>query len=82
MHSLRELRKQAGYSIGEMAMALGLPKATYQCYEDGSRACPDGVPGKMQSIVEKDREFLAGLPARVDARINAEFPKGGIPYGP
>ncbi len=64
--SLRRLRLQIGYSIAEMAEDLNLKKATYQCYEDGSRRAPDDIEQKMRATLVMDKAFMDGLPARID----------------
>lgn len=75
MH-LKELREEMGYSTREMAVCLGVPASTYQCYEASRRKCPDKIIQQMFKIQEQDRLFMEQLPARVDAHIAVEYPHG------
>lgn len=65
-----------GYSIGEMALCLGVPKATYQCWDNNRTPTPEHIRDKMLKIQAQDREFMAALPARLDAVLAVEFPHG------
>lgn len=40
---IKSIRLQLRYSISEMAESLGLKKATYQHYDDGSRSTPEAI---------------------------------------
>jgi predicted transcriptional regulator len=75
---LRQLRMDMGYSLGEMAELLKVPKATYQCYENGRRTMPPGFINRVREWQQIDLDFFAGLNERVDARVEAEF-DGVIP---
>lgn len=48
-----------------MATVLGLKKATYQCYEDGSRECPAEVMQRAEAQLQRTREYWAGMDKRI-----------------
>lgn len=73
---LRAIRLHIGFSIREMAVELNLNAATYQKYEDGSRTLPAEVLNGARATKQKVDDFMAGMPARIDARIVEEFPNG------
>ena len=73
---IKLLRTEIGYSIGEMAQCLGISKATYQGYDSGRRKAPESIAMEMIRIRDIDKEFMAGLPARVEKRLDKEFPRG------
>lgn len=66
---LYALRKEMGFSIREMAAELQLHPATYQGYESGSRTAPPSVVESARRSARKVAEFMAGIPARVDANL-------------
>ena len=72
MQTVRQLRLEMGYSIGEMALCLGLSKATFQVYDNGRTPPPEGLLDNMLHQRAKDAAFMAGIPARVDERLKAE----------
>ncbi len=74
---LKDLRLAIGFSMSDIAVCLGVPKSTYQRYEDGTAAIPDPVERAALELKTINEEFIATAPARIDARINREFP-GGI----
>ncbi|QEM66721.1 helix-turn-helix transcriptional regulator [Geobacter sp. FeAm09] len=73
---LRKIRLNIGFSIREMAADLNLHPATYQKYEDGSRTLPAEVLKMACELKQKVDEFMAGMPARIDARIEEDYPHG------
>lgn len=77
--ALKALRLEMGYSIGEMAQLLGIHKATYQGYETGRRQAPKGLIGRVREWQRRDREFMAGMTGRIDARLEVEGFGAGIP---
>lgn len=66
---LYALRKEMGFSVRDMAAELQLHPATYQGYEDGSRTAPTNVVASARRSAKKVAEFMAGIPARVDANL-------------
>ena len=77
MHEeLKQIRLEMGFSFGDMANELGLAKSTYQNYEDGRRKIPQHVIEQAMHSSQKVREFMASAPARIDERINKQFPHG------
>lgn len=73
---LRQIRIEMGYSIQEMADALGLKKATYQCYEECRRRDPEGLHALMLYLQEIDRRFMAELPGKLEVKVAKQFPHG------
>jgi transcriptional regulator with XRE-family HTH domain len=67
MQSLKDIRERLKYSIAEMAQCLGMPKATYQCYENGSRKVPFQVFLDAEIVYQKHTNFTKEY-----------FSKGGI----
>lgn len=76
---LRALRLEMKFSIGEMAAILNVPKGTYHGYETGRRPMPDGFINRVRDWQQQDLEFMAGLPARVDAQLAVDGFDSGIP---
>lgn len=74
---LKRLRREMRYGVCDMYAVLGLPRRTYQDYESGRRGIPQDVAAKARELHRRDREFMAGLPARIGAAIDRQFP-GGI----
>lgn len=75
----RRLRQEMKCGVCDMYRALGLPRRTYQDYESGRRGIPAHVAAQIRAIHQRDREFMAGLPARIEARVLRDFPGGVIP---
>ena len=73
---IKEAREELRFSFREMAQALGIPASTFQSYHDGRRPVPFAVLLRVERLRRKVRRFMAGLPARVDARLAVEFPNG------
>ena len=76
---LKALRLEMKFSIGEMAGILNVPKATYQGYETGRRSMPAGFINRIRDWQQQDLEFMAGLPARIDAQLALDGFGFGIP---
>jgi len=74
--NLKELRHKIGFSMTDIALCLGIPKSTYQRYEDGSAEPPPAVQRAAQELLQINETFIAELPARVDARLAKENPLG------
>ncbi|MRR33178.1 XRE family transcriptional regulator [bacterium] len=74
---LKRLRREMKYGPCDMYRALGLARRTYQDYEAGKRGIPQDVAVKVRGLHRRDREFMAGLPARIGAALDHDFP-GGI----
>jgi transcriptional regulator with XRE-family HTH domain len=74
----RELRLKMGYSIGDMAQILGISKATYQGYDQGTRTPPQEVIKAMDGALERDRNFFARYAAggAFDQEIDRLYPRG------
>ena len=64
---LRNLRQKIGFSMSDIAACLGVPKSTYQRYEDGSSAVPANIERAAMELQQINDEFMAGLPGRVDS---------------
>lgn len=76
---LKRIRIEMKFGVCDMYRTLGLPRRTYQDYEAGKRGIPEDVARRVREAHRRDREFMAGLPARIDAAIEREFPGGVIP---
>ncbi|MEI7815569.1 MAG: helix-turn-helix transcriptional regulator [Desulfuromonadales bacterium] len=76
---LKALRLEIKFSIGEMAAVMGVSKGTYQGYETGRRPMPSGFINRVRDWQQQDMEFMAGLPARIDAQLALEGFGFGIP---
>ncbi|MDA8428913.1 MAG: hypothetical protein M0T70_06620 [Geobacteraceae bacterium] len=75
----KRLRQEMKFGVCDMYRTLGLPRRTYQDYESGRRGIPQDVAAQIREAHRRDREFMAGLPARIDAALKREFPGGIIP---
>ena len=76
---LRATRLAMGYSMGELAQQMKIHKATLQGYEEGRRKIPDGFIERVKEQQQLDREFMAGIPQRVDEHLMLEGYASGIP---
>lgn len=72
---LRTIRKSF-CSIGEAAELLGIPKSTYQRYEEGTAKVPDDIADKITTASKTINSFMTKLPALLDKKIVAQFPLG------
>jgi transcriptional regulator with XRE-family HTH domain len=63
---MQKIRLSMHYSIAEFAELLGYPKATYQCYENGTRPLPEGILKIAQDAKNRDVKFFKDLPKRLD----------------
>lgn len=72
---LKQIREACDLSIANFAACIGLKKATYQCYEDGSRKAPPEVMEKAQTQLERTRAYWAGMDQRIDERLKGR----GVP---
>lgn len=73
---LKQLRHRIGFSMGDLSKCMGLKKSTYQRYEDGTAAIPSYVERAALETEQIAILFMETAPARIDARINREFPLG------
>lgn len=74
---LKALREEMHLDLKSMALVLDkMPYRTYQDYEYGKRGIPEDVSKKVFEAHRKDREFMAGMAARIDAEISRQFPLG------
>ena len=73
---LRNLRIRIKFGMSDMALCCGCPLSTYARYEDGTAAVPAGIERAALELETINREFMEGLPGRVDARLAEE---GGLP---
>jgi len=72
-HTLKQIRLSMHYSIAEFAELLGYPKATYQCYENGTRPLPEGILKKAQDAQKRDVKFFKELPKRLDKELEGKM---------
>ena len=74
---LKALRQEMHMDMRSMSLILDkMPYRTYQDYEYGKRGIPESVAERVREAHRKDREFMAGIVARVDEEINRQFPMG------
>lgn len=78
----KRLRHEMGCAPCDMYRLLGLPRRTYQDYEAGKRGIPQSVAAQIRDAHRRDREFMAGLPARIETWILRDYPDGIIPSTP
>ena len=64
---LKQLRTKLGYSMADFAACLGVPKSTFQRYEENSAAIPQVIKRRAHELATIDRVFFAGINSRVDA---------------
>ena len=74
---LREIRLDLGFKPQHMRAVLGgLPRRTYQDYEAGKRRVPVETLRMARQVWQRNREFMATLPARLAALIERNHPTG------
>lgn len=73
---LRDLRLKIKFSMADFALCVGVPKSTYQRYEDGSAAIPPAIERAALELEKINIQFNETSVARIDARIAREFPHG------
>jgi predicted transcriptional regulator len=73
MQTLKDIRAECRLSIGVFAKCLGIPKATYQCYESNTRTVPPVVLREAEAQLERSRKYWSEMDARLDAHL-----KGGV----
>jgi DNA-binding transcriptional regulator YiaG len=76
---LKNIREEIGFAPRDMYRTLGIPWRTYQDYEAGKRGIPDDVASAVLVELKWNREFMTGLPCRVDRDLEREFPGGVCP---
>jgi transcriptional regulator with XRE-family HTH domain len=69
MRTMREIRKELGFSYGTMAKSLGLEKATYQGYDTGRSPTPRAVMLEALKVLRRNRNFWRSMPKRIDANL-------------
>ena len=75
--SVRKVRRDIKFDMYSMAACLGIPKSTYQRYEDGSAKTPPEIMRAALELRQINETFITGLPGRVDARIEEDKKKKG-----
>lgn len=65
---LEEIRIAMRLDKVSMAILLGIAYRTMQDYEADQRRTPERVATKARELYVKDREWVAGIPARMDER--------------
>lgn len=75
---LKQIRKAMRFEPRDMRATLALPgkkpipRRTYQDYEAGKRGIPADLAARIRELFKRDREFMAGIPNRVDAAERGE----------
>ncbi|BDV42414.1 hypothetical protein GURASL_13370 [Geotalea uraniireducens] len=75
----KRLRSEIKLGPCDMCRILGIPRRTYQDYEAGRRGIPESVATQIREAYRRNREFMAGLPARIETWFFRDFPGGVIP---
>lgn len=79
---IRSVRLALDWSYSEMAELLGLRKATYQCYDDGTRETPGDVlelAQKSLCLVKQHSELIRERykpGGEAEQEIHKKYPKG------
>jgi DNA-binding transcriptional regulator YiaG len=76
---LRLIRLEVNLAPRDMRTLLGLCRRTYQDYEAGRRGIPREIATQAREILQRNRHYMAGLPARIAAAVTRDFPDGVIP---
>lgn len=76
MQTIRQMRLAMKLSFGEAAEFCGVPKATYQRYDEGTARVPPEVTEKMTAAWKRDRTWMSGMVKRIEADIDRRFPRG------
>jgi hypothetical protein len=73
---LRSIQEEIKFDAPSMAASLGVTIRAYRNYLYGANAIPDVVDRNALELLHINREFIRTAPARIDARIDREFPHG------
>lgn len=73
---LREIQRKIKFNAPSMALCLGIKYRTYRNYYYGMNRIPEHIAVKVLDLEQKNNEFIAGIPARVDYHVNKQFPNG------
>jgi len=73
---LRALRQEIKFDMRSFATCLGIPTSTLQRYEDGSATVPERIVRAAHELRQINVTFMQGLPDRIDAKVDEEFPNG------
>lgn len=75
---LRHIRQEMKLPPRDMRSILvppgqpAMPRRTYEDYEAGKRSIPAALATRIRELHQEDREFMAGIAARVDAAESGE----------
>lgn len=75
-NELKQIRYMMKFDPRDMCATLGLKRRTYQDYDAGKRKIPQDVAARIRETYRRDCELMNGIPARVDAALDNEFPDG------
>jgi len=75
---LRQLRQDINFDMGSMATCCGVPKSTYQRYEDGTAAVPPQVERAALELVQINTTFMSRYQpgGEFDREIDRKYPHG------
>lgn len=73
---LKNARTEMRLDLRSMAAVLKMPYRTYQDYEYGKRGISLDVEIKVKTAADRNRQTMARIIAKVDAKIASEFPNG------
>lgn len=73
---LQELQQLIKFDSPSLAACLGIPYQTFRNYYYGVNKIPANIERKALEIKQVNLTFMQELPARVDERVDREFPRG------
>jgi hypothetical protein len=75
---LRAIQDEIKFDAPSMALCLEVSARCYRNYLYGVNAIPQTVERAAKELLQINRTFVIEMPARIDARIDREFPNGII----
>ena len=75
---LRNIQDEICFDAPSMATCLGIHVRQYRNYLYGVQAIPEKVERNILELLQINRTFTQEAPARIQARIDKEFPHGII----
>lgn len=70
---LKDLQDRIKFDAPSMAACLGVPYQTYRNYLYGVNAIPANIERAARELEQINAQFMAELPARVDAHLKDGF---------
>lgn len=73
---LKAIQDEILFDAPSMASCIGVHIRQYRNYLYGVQAIPERIERKALELLQINRTFVQEAPARIDARIDREFPNG------